>query len=146
MIYEALKDVILNTEYPLEGILDRIYVMYSKIKITKEEMEELETLARENAKAKNSYAPLQEQVDKLYREIQYLSKEIEILKKEKGQEEPIEPTEEYPQYVAPSGAHDAYHVGDKITYNGNKYICKLDNCVWSPEVYPQGWEEIVEEV
>ena len=58
MIYEALKDVILNTEYELVETLDKIYVMYIKNKISKTEMEELETLARENAKAENSYAPL----------------------------------------------------------------------------------------
>lgn len=30
MIYEALKDVILNTEYELVETLDKIYVMYIK--------------------------------------------------------------------------------------------------------------------
>lgn len=107
-------------------------------------MEELETLARENAKAENSYAPLQLQIDKLYEEMKYLADEIAILKKEEGEEEPTEPTEEYPEYIAPSGAHDAYKIGDKITYNGKKYVCKLDNCVWSPDAYPAGWEEVKE--
>ena len=57
-------------------------------------------------------------------------------------EESTEP-EEYPEYKAPSGAHDAYNTGDKITFKGKKYICTMDNCVWSPEVYPQGWEEVL---
>lgn len=144
MIYEALKDVILNTEYELVETLDKIYVMYIKNKISKTEMEELETLARENAKAENSYAPLQLQIDKLYEEMKYLADEIAILKKEEGQEETTEPEEEYPEYVAPSGAHDAYNTGDKITYNGKKYVCKLDNCVWSPDAYLAGWEEVKE--
>lgn len=128
MIYDALKDVILNTSFKLEDILDKIYIMYSKDKLSKEEMEELEALARENAKVENSYAPLQEQIDKLYADL----------------EEPTEPVEEYPQYKQPTGAHDAYNTGDKVTYNGKKYICKLDNCVWSPDAYPAGWEEVVE--
>lgn len=144
MIYEALKDVILNTEYELVETLDKIYVMYIKNKISKTEMEELEALARENAKAENSYAPLQLQIDKLYEEMKYLADEIAILKKEEGEEEPTEPTEEYPEYIAPSGAHDAYKIGDKITYNGKKYVYKLDNCVWSPDAYPAGWEEVKE--
>lgn len=143
MIYEALKDVILNTEYELVETLDKIYVMYIKNKISKTEMEELEILARENAKAENSYAPLQEQIDKLYEDMKYLESRITALEKEEGQEEPIEP-EEYPEYVAPSGAHDAYNTGDKITYNGKKYVCKLDNCVWSPDAYSAGWEEVKE--
>ena len=145
MIYEALKDVILNTGYELVETLDRIYVMYIKNKISKTEMEELEALARENAKAENSYAPLQEQIDKLYEDMKYLESRITALEKEEGEEEPTEPTEEYPEYVQPTGAHDAYNTGDKRTYNGKKYICKVDNCVWSPDAYPAGWEEVVEE-
>ena len=26
-------------------------------------------------------------------------------------------------------------------FNGKKYVCKLDNCVWSPSEYPSAWEE-----
>ena len=35
--------------------------------------------------------------------------------------------------------------GDKITYNGKKYVCKMDGCVWNPDTYPAGWQEVVEE-
>ena len=52
--------------------------------------------------------------------------------------------EEYPEYVQPTGAHNAYKIGDKITFNEKKYICKLDNCVWSPSEYPAAWEEVIE--
>lgn len=44
--------------------------------------------------------------------------------------------EEYPEYKQPTGAHDAYNMGRKVTFNGKKYICKLDGCVWSPAEYP----------
>ena len=62
-------------------------------------------------------------------------------------EEPSEPTEgeEYPEYVKPTGAHDAYNIGDKVTYNGKHYECIFDNCVWNPDEYPSGWEEVVSE-
>lgn len=53
-----------------------------------------------------------------------------------------EPTDEYPEFVQPTGAHDAYKTGDKITYNGKHYISKIDGNVWSPDAYPQGWEEV----
>lgn len=60
-------------------------------------------------------------------------------------EEPTEPSEaeEYPEYKQPTGAHDAYKTGDKITYNGKKYVCKMNGCVWSPETYPSAWEEVL---
>lgn len=49
--------------------------------------------------------------------------------------------EEWPEFVQPSGSHDAYNTGDKITYNGQHYICKIDGCVWTPDAYPAGWEK-----
>ena len=54
MVYEAIKDVIENGTYELSDILERIYVMYSRSKINTEQMEELETLAREKANTDNS--------------------------------------------------------------------------------------------
>ena len=49
-------------------------------------------------------------------------------------------TEEYPEWVQPQGAHDAYAKGAKVTHNGKKWISTADNNVWEPGVY--GWEEI----
>jgi hypothetical protein len=54
--------------------------------------------------------------------------------------EPEKPADEWPEYVQPTGAHDAYHVGNKITYNGKHYTCIYDGCVWTPDAYPQGWQ------
>ena len=50
-------------------------------------------------------------------------------------------TEEWPEWVQPTGAHDAYNTGDKVTYNGNRYVSRIDANVYSPEAYPAGWEE-----
>lgn len=55
--------------------------------------------------------------------------------------EPEEPADKWPEYKQPTGAHDAYRVGDKITYNGKHYTCIYDGCVWAPDAYPQGWRE-----
>lgn len=117
--------------------------MWIESAITEEQKTELDNLARENAKAENSYAPLQEQIDKLYTDMQELESRISLLEQEDGQEveEPV--TEEYPEFVQPQGAHDSYNTGDKITYNGKKYVCKMDGCVWSPTGYPAYWEEVV---
>lgn len=50
-------------------------------------------------------------------------------------------TEEWPEWVRPSGSADAYNTGDKVTYNGEHYISLIDANVWSPEEYPAGWEK-----
>lgn len=51
-----------------------------------------------------------------------------------------------PEWVQPTGAHDAYHVGDKVKYNSTVYICTLadgaGNNVWKPDEY--GWEKVGE--
>jgi chitodextrinase len=47
--------------------------------------------------------------------------------------------DEYPQWVPPAGAHDAYMIGDKVTYGGVHYISLIDNNTWSPTDYPAGW-------
>ena len=52
------------------------------------------------------------------------------------------PAEEWPQWSQPIGAHDAYALGDKVTYNEQHYISTVDNNVWQPDVY--GWELVTE--
>lgn len=46
--------------------------------------------------------------------------------------------DEYPEWVQPTGAHDAYNIGDKVTYNGQHYVCTSDGNVYAPDVY--GWQ------
>ena len=48
----------------------------------------------------------------------------------------------YPEWVQPTGAHDAYNIGDIVMYNGTLYQSTIDGNVWSPTDYPQGWEVV----
>lgn len=50
--------------------------------------------------------------------------------------------EEWPEWVQPAGAHDAYAKDDKVLHNGKKWISIVDNNVWEPGVY--GWNEITD--
>lgn len=52
--------------------------------------------------------------------------------------------EEWPEFVKPTGAHDAYAKGDKITFEGKHYISLIDANVYSPVEYPAGWEEVTD--
>lgn len=72
---------------------------------------------------------------------------VALEKTESGEDtEPEEPIEdEYPEFVQPTGAHDCYNTGMKTTFNGEKYICKIDGCVWDPITYPDAWEKVVED-
>jgi len=46
----------------------------------------------------------------------------------------------YPIWAQPTGAHDAYNIGDIVNYNGALYKSLIDGNVYSPEAYPDGWE------
>ena len=49
--------------------------------------------------------------------------------------------EEWPEFVQPTGAHDAYNKGDKVTFEGKHYISLIVGNVFSPAEYPAGWQE-----
>lgn len=140
-MYEIIKNVINSKDYELKDILYKINKMYIESAITEEQKTELNNLARENANAENSYATIQEQINNIYTIIDEIQADIKELK---GEEEPIEPIEEYPEFIQPTGAHDAYNKGRKTTYKGEKYMCLIDGCVWAPDVYPQGWKKVEE--
>lgn len=50
----------------------------------------------------------------------------------------------YPVWAQPTGAHDAYNMGDIVDYNGTLYKSLINGNVYSPEAYPQGWEIVTE--
>lgn len=45
-----------------------------------------------------------------------------------------------PEWVQPTGAHDAYMTGDKVTHDGKTWESTCDSNVWEPGVY--GWDAI----
>ncbi|MEF2554597.1 hypothetical protein VQ042_25485 [Aurantimonas sp. A2-1-M11] len=46
--------------------------------------------------------------------------------------------EGYPAWVQPSGAHDAYQIGDRVSFEGANYESVINANVWSPAGYPAG--------
>lgn len=65
-----------------------------------------------------------------------------------GTTEPTEPdtpsTETIPDYVKPTGAHDAYKKGDKVRFEGKIYESLIYANVHSPSEFPAGWKEVTE--
>lgn len=45
-----------------------------------------------------------------------------------------------PDWVQPTGAHDAYSIGDLVTFESAVYRSVINANVWSPISYPAGWE------
>ena len=53
-----------------------------------------------------------------------------------------DPTDEYPLWTQPQGAHDAYKKDAKVSYPYHEryWVSNCDGNVWQPSVY--GWDEV----
>ena len=60
-----------------------------------------------------------------------------IVKDEEGEQVDI------PEWVQPDSTNP-YMIGDKVIFGGKVYQSVIDNNVWSPTDYPQGWDEVNE--
>ena len=144
-MYDIIKNVIASGSYELTDILKKIDTIWLQGALTDEQRTELIDLARTSADPENSYAPIQKQIDTLYANMTEMGKTIlsltDKVSKLDGGSVTLPEADEYPVWVQPTGAHDAYKTGDKMTYtDGKRYICQMDNCVWGPDTYPAGWK------
>lgn len=118
------EQVISRGDYDLTAMLQNIDRYHIEGKLTDEDREALYALAREGAQPVYDYAAEIEAIWAAIRELQ-------------GQ---TADPDEWPEFVQPTGAHNAYGVGAQVTYNGQRYRCKMANCVYAPDVYPDAWE------
>lgn len=49
-------------------------------------------------------------------------------------------SEGYPAWIQPTGAHDAYGIGERVSFEGADYESLIPDNVWSPSAYPAGWQ------
>lgn len=50
-----------------------------------------------------------------------------------------DPSVEFPEWIQPTGATDAYAKGAKVSHNGKHWISDVDGNVWEP---PTMWSEV----
>lgn len=55
------------------------------------------------------------------------------------------PEGEYPEWIRPTGAHDAYNIGDRVIFEEQVWESLIDGNTWSPTEYPAGWKIVEEE-
>ena len=53
-----------------------------------------------------------------------------------------DPREEYPKWVQPIGAHDAYPKGAKVSHSDKRWVSDVESNIWEPGVY--GWTEVTD--
>lgn len=126
------ENVIARGNYDLAGLLKKIDSYHIDGKLTDAEREVLYAQARREPKAQYNYDA---EIEKLWAAIRSL---------QSGNAGNAGGVEEWPEFVQPTGAHDAYQIGDKVVYNGKRYTCAMNACVWSPDTLPSAWAEWVE--
>lgn len=147
--YTSMVAYLTETEYDLEEMIKvRLPELLVRGLISTEEYDELVLVAKENASDK--YASIEEQMQTLVIEFESLKTEVTQLKNRLSELEGTEPEEptvnEYPLWKQPTGAHDAYYTGDKMTYtDGNKYECIAPEgygVTYGPDVLPEMWQKV----
>ena len=138
-MYEQVKTVIKSGRYELKDMLRKIDVLWLQGDLTNAQKAELEDMARSAADMDKGYASLEERIA----ELEAWKKQIE----ENGGEVPTpgeEEDEEYPAWHKPTGEHDAYYTGARMTYtDGKKYECIAPEgygVTYGPDVLPGMWK------
>ena len=125
---EMFEQVIQLGNYDLKTLLDRIDQYHIEGRLTDEERLDLIMQARKGAEPEYDYAG---EINALWAAVRALQQNVS----------PPTEEDEWPEFVQPTSAGTAYQVGDKITFRGERYICILAHCVWSPADYPAGWKK-----
>ena len=142
-LYNDIRTIIEAGKYDLSDMLHRIDVIYVSGGLHDTERTELYELARENADPEQSLGTALARIESIEEWRTSVDADILELRSKVFGEDPG-PSDEWPEFVQPIGAHDAYHTGDKITWNGEHYICVAPEdvaVVWDPGTYPSYWQK-----
>lgn len=154
-MYDTIVSVIESGHYELADMLAKIDILWIQGELDSKQKEYLVNRARENADPVNSYVDTLTQLASIFSRlhdlelaiaainatIDNLAKSIKELGKPAEIEKPSETVDtSYPEWKQPTCANDCYNKGDTCTFEGKKYDCLIDGCVWNPKVYPAGWK------
>lgn len=138
-MYELIKGVITSHTYRDSNALTaKIQRMYVEGELTEEQYTELRNLLAEQNPVK-AY-DVEGELDKVWVELRRIAAIVDHMPEPSPEPEP----EDYPVWVQPTGAHDAYQIGDRVHYPGEKnpvYESLINGNVWSPDAYPAGWKQ-----
>lgn len=115
--------------FDLSQMLAKIDYHHIRGNLTDAEREELIAVAREKA---NPFGGLD-----VRKKLEEIENRLRVLE---GQTENSGAAETVPEYQQGKW----YYAGDKVTFDGNTYICVAPEdvvCVWNPVDYPLYWEE-----
>ena len=130
------ESVIARGNYNLTDLLSKIDGYHVEGKLSDDDRDELYAKARAGALDALGY-DVKAEIDALWAAVRALQGGANAGNGASGEAQA--PAE----FVQPTGAHDAYNLGDRVTFSGRVYESIINGNVWSPDVYPDGWTEIV---
>lgn len=147
-VKNLFRSVITRGSYDLQQMLQRIDEYHITGRLTDAEHDELIAAAR--GEATPGMNPTEE-IQRLWAAIRDLTARVTELEGGTAEAPDIGgegggDAETIPEYVQPTGAHDAYYAGSLVSYNGKVYECVAPAgvaCTWSPDVMPGYWREMV---
>ena len=140
-MFETVQTIINGGDYDLADLSERIKTLYALGELSKEEMEQLLEQAQDNANQDAMLPDMSERVGAL--ETRIAAVEERVGKLEAGGVEPGEPeqpVDEWPEWVRPASKDAQYRKGDKVTFNGQHYVCVKNNVSSFPDEDSKSWQ------
>lgn len=135
-----IKTVIASRTYTdSNALIAKIQRLYIEGTLTESQYTELRTMLAEQNPVKTY--DVESELDRVWVELRRIASIVDNMPEPTPEPEP---SEDVPDWVQPTGAHDAYQKGDKVRYNGNVYESLIDGNVWSPDAYPAGWQKLAQ--
>ena len=139
-MYEMIKTVIESRTYTdSNALIAKIQRLYIEGTLTESQYTELRTMLAEQNPVKTY--DVESELDRVWVELRRIASIVDNMPEPTPEPEP---SEDVPDWVQPTGAHDAYQKGDKVRYNGDVYESLIDGNVWSPDAYPAGWQKLAQ--
>ena len=126
-MYNSVLIVIQSGEYNLSDLTKKIDTLWLKSYLTDDERESLTKLAIEKANPDAGLPSFSERMAALEKRVSKLEGNLSS-----GGDSG---SSDWPEWVQPTGAHDAYAKGSQVTHNGERYVSKIDANVWEPGMF-----------
>lgn len=126
-MYNSVLIVIQSGEYNLSDLTKKIDTLWLKSYLTDDERESLTKLAIEKANPDAGLPSFSERMAELEKRVSKLEGNLSS-----GGDSG---SSDWPEWVRPTGAHNAYAKGSQVTHNGERYVSKIDANVWEPGVF-----------
>lgn len=140
-MFATFQTIINAGGYDLADLTERIKTLYAMGELTEDEMTQLLDSAAANANQDAMLPDVSERVGALETRIAAVEERVGKLKTgdvEPG--EPEQPADEWPEWVRPTSKDTQYRKGDKVTFNGQHYVCVKNNVSSSPDEDSKSWQ------